>query len=219
MAPKIPAFGVRSLDCDVDGPPLMARRVYLLPTFTSMVWGNCGSAFSKSDLSCASSAAFFTDPAPARVLNALTAGAVAIPPPPRSDLDFLFGYAPPIAPVGNSILGPTADLLRLNVGVAPTAPASQSRLGTLGGDLAGFPNGRRPSDDVTDVMLRVLAGVYAPGFNTVPNNRLGDGVNVNDVPFRSTFPYLGNAPSGRDRRHLDPTEPGCTGGAGTACPF
>ncbi len=164
-------------------------------------------------------AAFFTDPAPARVLNALTAGAVAIPPPPRSDLDFLFGYAPPIAPVGNSILGPTADLLRLNVGVAPTAPASQSRLGTLGGDLAGFPNGRRPSDDVTDVMLRVLAGVYAPGFNTVPNNRLGDGVNVNDVPFRSTFPYLGNAPSGRDRRHLDPTEPGCTGGAGTACPF
>ena len=164
--------------------------------------------------------AFFADPAPARILNAATGGAVAIPTPPRADLAFLFGYAPPIAPEGNAILGPTADLLRLNVGVAPTVdPAFQSRLGTLGGDPAGFPNGRRLFDDVTDVMLRLLAGFYAPGFDKAPNNALGDGVNVNDVPFRTTFPFLANAPSGRNRRHVDPGEPGCTGGAGAACPF
>ena len=163
--------------------------------------------------------AFFADPAPARILNAATGGALTIPTPPRDDLAFLFGYAPPIAPAGNAVLGPTADLLRLNVGVAPTVdPGFQSRLGGLGGDAAGFPNGRRLFDDVTDVTLRVLAGVYAPGFNKSPNNALGDGVNVNDVPFRSTFPYLANAPSGRDRRHIDPGEAGCTAGAGAACP-
>ena len=79
-----------------------------------------------------------------------------------------------------------ADLLRLNTGVAPTPYASASRLGLLGGDNAGFPNGRRVFDDVTDIALRVVAGgVLAapfPGFNADINGRLGDGVNVNDVP-------------------------------------
>lgn len=51
-----------------------------------------------------------------------------------------------------------ADLLRLDVGVEPTQPEFQNRLGLLGGDPAGFPNGRCPADDVTDVSLRVLAG-------------------------------------------------------------
>jgi hypothetical protein len=49
------------------------------------------------------------------------------------------------------------------------------------------------------------------------NDRLGDGVNVNDVPYRTSFPYLADAPSGRNRRHIDPGEPGCTAGAGAAC--
>ncbi|HZR83050.1 MAG TPA: DUF4331 domain-containing protein [Candidatus Binatia bacterium] len=163
--------------------------------------------------------AFFTDPRLARTLNAATGGAIAIPPPPRSDLAFLFGYAPPVAPAGNVFLGPTADLLHLNVGTPPTAPGSESRLGIVGGDQAGFPNGRRLFDDVTDVMLRVVGGgVFAPGFDVAPNNRLGDGVNVNDAPFRTAFPYLANAPSGRDRRHIDPGEAGCTAGSGAACP-
>jgi len=70
---------------------------------------------------------------------------------------------------------------------------------------------------VVDISLRVVAGVLIPAFNIAPNNRLGDGVNVNDVPYRTTFPYLADAPSGRDRRHLDPSEPGCTMGAGPAC--
>ena len=88
-----------------------------------------------------------------------------------------------------------------------TRPASASRLGLLGNDPAGYPNGRRLFDDATDIFLRLVAGgVWLPAFNVAPNNRLGDGVNVNDVPYRTSFPYLANAPGGRDRRHIDPGE-------------
>jgi hypothetical protein len=164
---------------------------------------------------------FFLDPALARVVNALTNGAVAIPTPPRLDLLPVVTYAPPIAARGTPS-GPVADLLRLNTGVPPTPAASGNRLGLLGGDLAGFPNGRRVYDDVTDLALRlVVGGVLAgPPFSTSPlNSRLGDGVNVNDLPYRTSFPYLANAPSGRNRRHVDPGEPGCTPlyGGGAPC--
>lgn len=163
---------------------------------------------------------FFLDPALARIVNAAFGGAVAIPTPPRTDLLPVVTYAPPIAAAGTPA-GPIADLLRLNTGVAPTPPASASRLGLLGGDAAGFPNGRRLFDDVTDIALRVVAGgVLAapfPGFNAEVNGRLGDGVNVNDTAYRETFPYLGDSPSGRDRRHIDPGEAGCTAGTGPAC--
>jgi hypothetical protein len=166
-------------------------------------------------------ASFFLDPALARIVNAATGGALAIPTPPRVDLLPVVTYAPPIAASGTPG-GPIADLLRLNTGVAPTAPTSQSRLGLLGGDPAGFPNGRRVADDVTDLALRlVVGGVLAapfPGYNAALNAHLGDGVNVNDVPYPTSFPYLAHAPSGRDRRHIDPGEPGCTGGSGSACP-
>jgi hypothetical protein len=165
-------------------------------------------------------AGFFLDPALARVVNALTGGAVAIPAPPRTDLLPVVTYAPPIAAPGTPA-GPVADLLRLNTGVAPTPPGSAHRLGLLGGDPAGFPNGRRVFDDVTDIALRLVAGgVLAapfPGFNPDIGGRLGDGVNVNDVPYRTGFPYLGDAPSGRNRRHIDPGEPGCTAGLGAVC--
>ncbi|HNA29736.1 MAG TPA: DUF4331 domain-containing protein [Thiobacillaceae bacterium] len=164
---------------------------------------------------------FFLDPALPRVINALTGGAVAIPAPPRLDLLPLVTYAAPIAAAGTPA-GPVADLLRLNTGVAPTDPAQASRLGLLGGDPAGFPNGRRVFDDVTDIALRVAVGgvLAAPfeGYNPDINGRLGDGVNVNDQPYRLGFPYLADAPSGRDRRHLDPGEPGCTAGGGNDCP-
>ena len=160
---------------------------------------------------------FFLDPTLARVLNAATGGAVAIPTPPRTDLLPLVTYAPPIAATGTPA-GPVADLLRLNTGVAPTLPGSSSRLGLLGGDAAGYPNGRRLFDDVVDISLRAVAGVLAgPPYNGAPNAFLGDGVNVNDAPYRTTFPYLADAPSGRNRRHIDPSESGCTAGAGNAC--
>ena len=167
-------------------------------------------------------ASFFLDPALARVVNALTNGAVAIPAQPRLDLLPVVTYAPPIAAAGTPA-GPIADLLRLNTGVPPTPEVSANRLGLLGGDPAGFPNGRRVFDDVTDVALRlVVGGVLAapfPGYNADINARLGDGVNVNDQPYRPQFPYLALAPSGRDRRHVDPGEPFCTplNGGGAPC--
>ena len=127
-------------------------------------------------------------------------------------------YAPPIAAPGTPP-GPVADLLRLNTGVPPTPLEMASRLGPLGGDPAGWPNGRRLFDDVTDIALRVVTGFFAgPPFNEFPNNRLGDGVNVNDVPYRTSFPYLANAPDGRNSRHVDPGESGCPGGAEDVCP-
>ncbi len=48
--------------------------------------------------------------------------------------------------------------MRLNTGIAATAAAQQSTFGVAGGDLAGFPNGRRPGDDVVDLALRVVMG-------------------------------------------------------------
>ena len=83
-------------------------------------------------------ASFFMDPALPRVLNALTGGVLAIPAPPRADLRPLVQYAPPIAAAGTP-LGPVADMLRLNTGVAPTPYASASRLGLLGGTTPGTP--------------------------------------------------------------------------------
>jgi hypothetical protein len=166
---------------------------------------------------------FLLDPAIARVVNALFNGGVPIPPAPRADLLPLVTYAPPIAATGTAA-GPVADLLRLNTGVPPTPLTSTSlnRLGLLGGDPAGFPNGRRLFDDVTDVALRVVVGgvLAGPPFSSSSiNTRLGDGVNVNDAPLRTAFPYLASAPSGRNRRHVDPGEPFCTPlfGGGAAC--
>ena len=156
-------------------------------------------------------ASFFLDPPIVRIVEALYGGALAVPAPPRNDLLPLVTYAAPIAAPGTPA-GPIADLLRLNTGVEPTDPSQASRLGLLGGDGAGFPNGRRVFDDVTDITLRVgVGGVLAPpfpGFNPDINGRLGDGVNVNDAPYNASFPYVAFGPDGRNRRHVDPGEPG-----------
>ncbi len=152
-------------------------------------------------------ASFDLDPLLARVFNAVYG--ISIPPPPRVDLLPLVTYSPPIAAPGTPA-GPIADLLRLNTGVAPTPYAKRSRLGLLAGDGAGFPNGRRVSDDVLDITARVVAGgVLSKGFNIAPNNLIGDGVNAPDVPYQETFPYVHFAYSGRDSRHIDVGEKGC----------
>jgi hypothetical protein len=177
--------------------------------------------------------------------SVLAPGALYSPPAPRYDLLPLVEYVPPIAAMGTAT-GPIADLLRLNTGVAPTAPGSASRLGLLAGDGAGFPNGRRLADDVVDITLRVAVGGVLAGnkcgashstsCDVFPNNALGDGVNVNDVDtdlasdgmtnlvepnthFHTSFPYVDFCPSGRNRRHIDPGEPGCTAGSGPPCPI
>jgi Domain of unknown function (DUF4331) len=162
---------------------------------------------------------FDLDPQIAHIVAAIYGGALQIPPAPRNDLLPLVTYAAPIAAKGTPA-GPIADLLRLNTGVPATPPAQASRLGLIGGDPAGYPNGRRLMDDAVDITLRVaVGGVLVSGFNKFPNNRLGDGVNVNDAPFRTQFPYVADCPSGRNRRHIDPGEPGCTAGTGAACPI
>ena len=155
---------------------------------------------------------YLLDPLLARVINAAYGGAVPIPTPPRLDLAPLVLYAPPICPActTSASQGPIADLLRLNTGIPPTPQADRHRLGVLAGDFAGYPNGRRVSDDVTDISLRAVVGVLAgPPFNGFPNNRLGDGVNTNDVPYQETFPYVAFANSGRNSRHQDPGSAGC----------
>ena len=176
--------------------------------------------------------------------SVLAPGALNSPPAPRTDLLPLVQYLPPIVAPGTTA-GPVADLLRLNTGVAPTDPSKASRLGLLAGDGAGYPNGRRLADDVVDITLRVAVGgvlagnkcgsTHTTSCNVFPNNVLGDGVNVNDVDtdlatdgvtnlvepnthFHTSFPYVDYCPSGRNRRHIDPGEPGCTAGTGPACP-
>lgn len=155
-------------------------------------------------------ASYLLDPLLARVLNAAYAGAVTIPAPPRVDLLPLVTYAAPICPGCTAAqAGPVADLLRLNTGIPPTPPANRQRLAVLAADSGGFPNGRRVSDDVTDIAARVVAGVLNPAFNVFPNNRVGDGVNSNDVPYQETFPYVAFAQSGRNSRHQNPGTSGC----------
>lgn len=157
----------------------------------------------------------YSDPELARIFNAIYG--ISIPPTPRVDLSPFYVYAPPIAAPGTAP-GPVADMLRLNTAVAPTSQSTRRRLGLLAGDPAGFPNGRRVSDDVIDIFFRFTAGAGATGFNVAPNNRIGDGVNTNDVPYQETFPYVAWAQSGRQRRHIDPGEAGCTQGGGGPCP-
>jgi hypothetical protein len=157
-------------------------------------------------------AAFFLDPLAATLLNVIFG--VNVPPAPRLDLLPLVLYIAPICPgCSPDGEGPIADLLRLNVGIPPTPVQDASRLGALVGDFGGHPNGRRVFDDVVDIFLRVGAGVLAgPPFDGFPNNRLGDGVNRNDMPYQNEFPYLAFAQNGRDSRHVDRFEPLTLGG-------
>ncbi|GAB3950482.1 DUF4331 domain-containing protein [Micromonospora vulcania] len=80
-----------------------------------------------------------------------------------------------------------AEELRLNMSVPVTA--HPNRLGVLAGDLQGFPNGRRLTDDVVDIELQAFEGAAQTGV-LVPALAAGDKVNVNNVPFGNTFPYL-----------------------------
>ncbi len=124
----------------------------------------------------------------------------------RTDLSLILLTGVP----GLNYTGKTpADLLRLNVGIAPTAAVGKGDvLGVLNGDLAGFPNGRRLEDDVTDIELRAVADGYGSFLNGAfglpnnsPNNAIGDGVNENDMPFMSSFPYVATPHQGYEHTH------------------
>jgi hypothetical protein len=111
----------------------------------------------------------------------------------RSDLVSVLGTG--LKSPNLNYTGPSfADELRLNLSIAPTAPVGQgNRLGVLGGDLAGYPNGRRLEDDVIDISERAVGGALIG--HSLP---LGDGVDRNDVPLETTFPYEPDPFSGFD---------------------
>ena len=118
--------------------------------------------------------------------------------------------SPPVSIPGfQNFTGPTqADMLRLNVAIPPK-PNRPSNLGLLGGDIAGYPNGRRVFDDVFTIELRAIAGVtYALVDKTfTPDGAAAavtDGLTTNEfdqtaegtVKYLPSFPYLGNPHSG-----------------------
>ena len=144
-------------------------------------------------------ASFYTDPEVSRLENLLYGSVLApIATTGRSDLTAILLTGVP----GLNFTGPTqSDLLRLNTAIPPSA--APKRLGVLEGDFAGFPNGRRLADDVVDIELRAFAQGYGPVLagalglpNLSPNNQLGDGVDSNDKPLLSTFPYVGTPHQG-----------------------
>lgn len=108
-----------------------------------------------------------------------------------------------------------AEMIRINTAIkGDTCSPTPSRLGVLGGDACGFPNGRRLIDDVVEIELLAVAGAaYAVldgrdaefSFNADFIGVLSDGVDDNDIAFRSTFPYVATAHSGQERLHTNPT--------------
>jgi len=158
---------------------------------------------------------FFLDPLLAHLYSSVLG--IPIPPAPRTDLLPLVQYMAPICPgCGPSDTGPIADLLRLNTGIPPTPVGSQKRLGFLAGDLAGFPQGRRPIDDVVDIASRAVAGILVdPVKYGAP---IGDGVNTKNGGFGTTFPYVRPASGGRDSHHIGPGQAGCSGQPNDICP-
>jgi Domain of unknown function (DUF4331) len=134
---------------------------------------------------------FALNPEPARILNALFN--LGVKETNRTDIvQALLTGVPGLTQIGKNPAA--ADTLKLNLGVPPAA--NPNRFGVLAGDVAGFPNGRRLIDDVVDIELRVIAGALLPpdqGGKQIP---LGDGVDQNDKPFRSQFPYVALANDG-----------------------
>ena len=120
---------------------------------------------------------------------------------------FLTGIPGINNPSGN---GTPSEMLRLSTRWLAGQP--MSRLGVLGGDKNGFPNGRRLSDDVVDIALQVVAGE----LKGKPND-IGDGVDANDSAFSTSFPYVGLPHSGSITKDAPPAQspqallPGGTG--------
>jgi hypothetical protein len=114
-----------------------------------------------------------------------------VPTEPRTDLAAVFLQGVP--GVNRPAHVRASEELRLNL--TPFAGQTFSRLGVVGGDLNGFPNGRRLQDDVIDASLQVVAGALVGHKNS-----LGDGVDANDVAFAKTFPYVALPSSGSSTR-------------------
>jgi hypothetical protein len=150
---------------------------------------------------------FVTNPTlPVLVSAVLNAGNIAPTNLPRTDLSTVFLTG--VAGVNQPANVVASEMLRLNTGTPPVALGNQHRLGVIGGDLAGFPNGRRPHDDVVDISLAAMMGglcmangdANSLGLGTackpsaVPlgatSLKLHDAVDQAQVPLLPGFPYL-----------------------------
>jgi hypothetical protein len=106
------------------------------------------------------------------------------------------------------------EQIRLNTSIPPTA--KPNRLGVIGGDKAGYPNGRRLADDVVDISLQVVEGELVGAAND-----LSDKVDANDKKFGQHFPYVALPASGSQLRAADGQQSGGTSGqknGGTSSP-
>ena len=149
--------------------------------------------------------------------SVFSSAGIPVAPNPRTDLLLLVQYQAPICPgCGPADRGPVADLLRLNTGIPPTPVGDQKRLGFLAGDTAGYPNGRRPVDDVFDISARAVAGILVDPVKY--GTPLGDGVQTKAEGFNNSFPYVLPANSGRNSTHIGPGQEGCSGQPGGICP-
>jgi hypothetical protein len=137
---------------------------------------------------------YVTEPEVPKLLQAIYN--IQAPATPRNDLVqvFLTGVPGLNQPSGVR----PSEMVRLNTDIGPVA--APARLGVLAADIAGFPNGRRLTDDVVDITLQAAAGILL-GARV---GGLGDGVDRNDVPFRTSFPYLAFPHSGGNPWKLNP---------------
>ncbi|WP_306319350.1 MULTISPECIES: DUF4331 domain-containing protein [unclassified Streptomyces] len=128
---------------------------------------------------------FVTEPELPKLIESIYK--IKAPKTPRNDLVdvFLKGVKGLNQPPGVR----PSEMLRLNTSIPPTD--SPKRLGVLEGDKAGFPNGRRLSDDIVDAELQVVEGELLG-----KKNDLGDAVDANDKKFESSFPYVALPTSG-----------------------
>ncbi|MCC6072561.1 DUF4331 domain-containing protein [Massilia sp. MAHUQ-52] len=124
-----------------------------------------------------------------------SAGAKAPTNFPRNDL--IAAFLTGVKGVNQPATVTPSEMLRLNTSIAPTAPGAQKRLGVIDGDNAGFPNGRRPGDDVVDIALRVVMGKLctlnlgcAPSDAPAGTIRFTDGAYLDETFFTAGFPYL-----------------------------
>ncbi len=169
-----------------------------------------------------------TDPELARLINLLYPPLIDVPTTNRQDLVtvFLTGVTTPSGNFNQLPIVTPSEMIRLNTGVPVTA--SPNRLGVIGGDLQGFPNGRRLTDDVVDIELRAVACAYGALYTVLgdnigpcnrqtyenfPNNALTDGLDTNDKAFTSAFPYAASPFQGYEA--MPPTSNGSEG-AGAA---
>lgn len=137
-------------------------------------------------------ATYVTNPTLPTILSSLFN--VPAPTLPRNDLVSVFLTGVPGLNQPANVRA--AEMMRLNLTTPPVAKGVQSRLGVLGNDLAGFPNGRRPGDDVVDIELRAVMGALYPdagqagGNAPVGNLAFTDGAFLDDSFFDNIFPYL-----------------------------